>query len=215
MKRKKTLFFVGFSIVAIFFLAAVSIYTVNSKKETLIVLNSSLLKNGDIVFRKGRGFISQMVLLADRQSPFSHTGIIIKKKFDLFVLHAVPDESDDGTDKIKLESLSNFLSSKKTEAAVVYRLKDDSTNISDKASRKAEEYLKENVLFDSALDLSTEDKLYCTELVWKAFKYAGIDLIDGKFDHLNAPLGSGNYIFPSRLLGSKHLTQITSTIQKE
>ncbi len=215
MKRKKTRVLVGFSIVAIFILAAVSIYTVNSEKEQLIELNSSLLKNGDIIFRKGRGFISQMVLLADRQSPFSHTGIIIKKNADVFVLHAVPDESDDGTDKIKLESLSNFLSGEKTEAAEVYRLKDDSTNISDKASQKAEEYLKENVLFDSALDLSTEDKLYCTELVWKSFKFAGIDLIDGKFDHLNAPLGSGNYIFPSSLLGSKHLTQITSTIQKE
>ncbi|MBZ0201246.1 MAG: hypothetical protein K8H86_15340 [Ignavibacteriaceae bacterium] len=215
MKRIKTRVLIGFSIVAIFFLAAVSIYTVNPKRVTLLELNSKLVKSGDIIFRKGRGFVSQMVLLADSRSPYSHSGIIIKKKSDVFVLHAVPDESEDGIDWIKLESLSNFLSSEKAESAVVYRLKDDTTCISIKAARKAEEYLKENILFDASLDLKTEDKLYCTELVWKAYKNAGIDLIDGNFDHLNAPLGSGDYIFPSSLLGSKHLTKITSTIQKE
>jgi uncharacterized protein YycO len=215
MKRKKISLTVILSVIITLAVTSISFYSGDHKARAELTIVSDLLKIVDIIFRKGRGFVTEMVLLADGQSPYSHTGIISINENSVHVIHAVPDESENGIDYIKNESLSNFLNHAKTESAIVYRLKQDSTETAIKAAKSGEEYYNRRLLFDSALDLETDDKLYCTELVWKAFRSAGIDLIDGRFNHLNTPIHNGIYIFPSSLLGSKYLTQITTTKQEE
>lgn len=215
MKRKKNHIAGVLAVVFALVFTSITFYSGNPPSRAELKINPGLLKNGDIIFRKGHGFVTEMVLLADGQSSYSHTGIIVINENRVHVIHAVPDEAENGIDLIKNENLSDFLNSAKTEAAVVYRLKKDSSGTAFKAAQKAEEYFNYGLLFDAALDLKTDDKLYCTELVWKAFKFAGLDLIDEKFNHFDTPIRKGLYIFPSSLLGSKHLTQITSTKQEE
>jgi uncharacterized protein YycO len=56
---------------------------------------------------------------------------------------------------------------------------------------------------------TNHDKLYCTELVWWAYRKANIDLIDGKFEGVEFPFYKGKYILISTLLKSKWLEKVS------
>ena len=52
------------------------------------------LQQGDIAFRRGEGFISEVVVYNDAHGMYSHIGIIVKHNDSLKVVHAVPGEPD-------------------------------------------------------------------------------------------------------------------------
>lgn len=176
-------------------------------KNSSLPINQENLKSCDIIFRRGLSLVSNLVLSADSHSPFSHIGIIIKEKKNITVVHVVPDESETGIDIIKKDELNEFLRSDRASAYAVYRYK------SEIDFSKLESYiksqLKREILFDGEFDLSSSDKLYCTEFVYKSFLEAGIDLIDNKFDTLLIPIGKNPFILPGRILTSSYLTKIT------
>jgi len=173
-------------------------------------IDTSLLRSGDIIFRKGNSLISQMVLLADGNSPYSHTGIIKIIYGKVFVIHSVPAEELGEEDIVKIEPIKDFLRSDRASAIAVYRLnsKDDSLGVS--ASDYAYDFQKKKIHFDSSFDLKDDKRLYCTELVWKAYLKAGTDLIENKYDNIKLPFTDGPYILPGNLLESKQLTNIYS-----
>lgn len=182
---------------------------ITSGYEKPIEINKSLLMNGDIIFRKGRSFVSRMVLQIDNRSDFSHVGIILVEDDSIFVIHSVPDEDENGIDMVKIDDIKTFLQYDRATAVTVYRL---NNNESDKVLNTAVNYAKEKAIneipFDGGFDLSDDERLYCTELIWKAFKKGGVDLIESKFDNLFTPFGKGPFILPSTLLDSKLLTEI-------
>ena len=49
------------------------------KKTRLLQLPQELFRDGDITFRRGTGITSRVVLAADREGTYSHTGILKKK----------------------------------------------------------------------------------------------------------------------------------------
>lgn len=182
-----------------------------------IQIDKTILKSGDLIFRKGLSFVSNMVMLADKRCSFSHVGLIYLNDSDVYVIHTTPDESEDGIDKVKLDRLEDYLRIDRATATSVYRLQDSLRVLYAESSiENALEFFHQKILFDAALDLTESDKLYCTELVWKAYKDSGIDLIDSKFDNLNIPLGKGKYILPGTLLNSPFLKSIVlNTMHKE
>lgn len=180
-----------------------------TKRAGSIKIDTGLLQTGDIVFRKGISLVSRMVLAADGSSPYSHTGIVVKKGDSLFVVHSVPAESKEEKDVVKTEPLNEFLLKDRAEAAAVYRLKVALPEASKKKILQFVLYHSKNMTpFDDSFDLKDDDKLYCTEFVWKAYLQAGIDLIDSKFDNLNLPIGKGEQILPGSLLRSQYLKKI-------
>ena len=171
----------------------------------------SLLQTGDIILRRGRSIRSHFVLMTDRQSSFSHAGLIQKTGDSLFVIHVLPTETSRKEDTIvQIEPLDIFLSPDRTSLAAVYRLRKDSNQYAPKAIEAALSYVEQQIRFDGDFDLKTSDKLYCTELIWCAYLNAGFDLIDGEFDKLLIPLGKGAYILPSRLTKSRQLQLVCS-----
>ena len=48
------------------------------------------LQAGDIVFRRGEGFASRMVIFNDPDGDYSHVGMIVQKDSTLVVVHALP-----------------------------------------------------------------------------------------------------------------------------
>jgi MoaA/NifB/PqqE/SkfB family radical SAM enzyme len=66
-------------------------------------------------------------------------------------------------------------------------------------------YARERRLFDGDFRLETPGRLYCSELVWRAFREAGIDLVEGRFSRLELPLRRGDFILPSAFTTSPHL----------
>ncbi|MDZ7763767.1 MAG: YiiX/YebB-like N1pC/P60 family cysteine hydrolase [Melioribacteraceae bacterium] len=171
-------------------------------------IDSDILCEGDIIFRRGISLISNMVLEADASSPYSHVGIIIFDSLQPFVVHAVPDESESGIDYIKKDSLNQFLRKDRASAYAVYRHYDRTA--SRLAAKISEGYYKKKILFDSAFDLFDSKELYCTELVWKAYKEVNVDITNNVFDTLTIPLGKNPYLLPGTLLRSSRLTKITN-----
>ncbi len=63
--------------------------------------------------------------------------------------------------------------------------------------------------FDNAYDLSTDDAMYCTEFVFKAFRSIGIDLLSGPLAEVRVPFsGVRDVIFPSDLVGDRDVVFI-------
>ena len=126
----------------------------------------SLLKTGDIIFRRGRSIVSQMVLSADGGSSYSHVGMIKIIEGTAFVAHTTTDEPP-GEDVARVEPLDVFLSDNRASSAAIYRLKESARHFAPKAVETALSFAEKRIPFDDGLDLSTADRLYCTELVWR------------------------------------------------
>jgi Permuted papain-like amidase enzyme, YaeF/YiiX, C92 family len=167
-------------------------------------------KTGDLIFRRGKSFASQAVLLTDQNSRYSHVGIISLINGRPFVIHSVPFEKGHGNDEIKCEKLESFVSFEKASRAAVYRVQGVSNAGLTNAVKWARKAFDMRVKFDEEYNLISDDKLYCTELIWKCYRAAGIDLVKGQFDDLNIPLKGGFYILPGRLILNPVLVKIHS-----
>ncbi|MCX6244729.1 MAG: YiiX/YebB-like N1pC/P60 family cysteine hydrolase [Bacteroidetes bacterium] len=174
------------------------------------MLKNVTFKTGDLVFRRGKSFASQAVLLTDKNSNYSHVGILFISAGKPFVIHAVPDESGDGRDVIKCEKLESFLSFERASRAGIYRIPGLSEETLEKVVGWGRKAFDARLRFDDEYNLSTDDKLYCTELIWKCYRSVGIDLVKGRYDNLSIPLMSGRYILPGRLICEHILTKIHS-----
>lgn len=170
-----------------------------------------IIKQGDLIFRKGRSIESDVVLLMDNDSPYSHVGIAFLLNDSVFIVHAVPGDDDADTDFVRFDFIEKFLDYENNSAGSVYRFCDTNyLNLPEKAANIAKSFYDNKIMFDPEFSLRTEDKLYCTELVWKAYKNAGVDLIDNKLDTAFIPLGDGPFLYPSSLIKSKYLNKIYS-----
>lgn len=172
------------------------------------LMKSVTFEDGDVVFRRGKSMASQAVLLTEKNSMYSHAGIIYLVNHVPYVIHAVPGESGTDSEEIKCEKLTSFLGFEKASRAGIYRLTSADKSKRILALHKARQAFSQRVEFDEEYNLESDEKLYCTELIWKSYRAAGIDLINGHFDALNIPLYKGWYILPGSLLDSKLLTAI-------
>lgn len=173
-------------------------------------INENILKDGDVIFRRGTSFVSNMVLLADNSSPYSHTGIIRIINDSIYVIHAVPAETLTENDEVKIEPLNCFLFRDRATKIAVYRLMNDDTLTAASAANNALYYARINTPFDPDFNLADDSKLYCTELVWKCYLNAGINLTENIVEEIKIPLKQGPIILPGTLLKSKNLKHIYS-----
>jgi hypothetical protein len=123
---------------------------------------------------------------------------------------ASPD-SKGRNDLVRKRPLEEFLGDPKIKELAIYRLTEsglDSKGLSQLAGEAAYEIYRQKVPFDHAFDLSTEDSVYCTELVWLAFLQAGIDLCEGSFINLDSAFFKHPVILPSSLVSNFNFTRI-------
>jgi len=165
------------------------------------------LKNGDLIFRKGRSLESFVVSLADNEVDFSHVGIVVLHNNDPFVIHAVPSESDNMEDFIKLERVETFLSFEKASAFAVYR-PEFKIEIRNQASEIALQFYESKYTFDYAYDMKTESELYCTELIFKAFREAGVELSGIHLSMVDFGFVQKQIILPAAFLKNPSFTRI-------
>lgn len=166
-------------------------------------INAESLRSGDIIFRRGPSVESQAVMTMDGGSTFSHVGIVSKENGATLVIHVVPGEG--GPDVTKIEPIEDYLRSDRALAASAFRVVTDRASQIETAVQFARDYAQRRVPFDSNFDLTSDDALYCTELVWRAYKKAGIDLVDGHFEASSTSLIRGPILWPSSLVRSQHI----------
>jgi hypothetical protein len=184
----------------------------NSNKIPNLSLEMSKLnlKSGDLIFRRGTSIESQIVLLTDQNSEYSHVGMIYKINGKLFVIHTIPKEDDADPGYIKLESIDEFLSEGKAARVAVYRLVQNFPDKLNIASSYAYSCYSNKYCFDNKYDLVTDTQLYCTELIWKAYKHAGIDLVCKRLRNINFIITHKIMIMPSSIIESELLKKIYS-----
>jgi len=120
---------------------------------------------GDIVFHTSRSSQSQAVQAATR-SPYSHMGIILLRRGQPYVFEAVQP--------VKYTPLDAWLSRGQDKHYVVKRLKSPlSTAAVSRLQQEAANY--EGKPYDLTFEWS-DNRIYCSELVWKLYKSADIEL---------------------------------------
>lgn len=130
------------------------------------------IKDGDIIFQTSESPQCEAVRLATN-SKFSHCGIIFKMDGKSYVLEAVQP--------VKITSLTDWISHGKNSDYLIKRIKKPNSLDSKKIeSMKNYGFKMLNVDYDLYFEWSDE-KIYCSELVWKIYKEgAGIEICSFK-----------------------------------
>ncbi len=127
------------------------------------------LKTGDVIFQTSKSSQSIAIQLATN-SKYSHCGIIYEKDGHFSVLEAV--------ETVKNTPLSDWIANGKDGHFVIKRLKNDEQFLTTQTIQKlktAAELVK-GKKYDSAFEW-TDEKMYCSELVWKIYQRAtGIEI---------------------------------------
>jgi uncharacterized protein YycO len=126
-------------------------------------------QNGDLIFQTSQSGQSKAIQLATH-SKYSHVGIIYKNDDQYFVYEAIQP--------VSLTPFNKWVARGDNEHYVVKRLKNSATVLTPEAlaeMRKVGEKFK-NKNYDLYFEWS-DDKIYCSELVWKIYKDAtGIEI---------------------------------------
>lgn len=140
-----------------------------AKQEVQLISDLDLLKNGDIIFQNSKSTQSKAIELATH-SQYTHCGIIYIKDHEYYVLEAVQP--------VKITSLASFIARGNAGHYVVKRLKKSKQLLTDSVLNNMKtignQFLGKD--YDITFEWS-DDKIYCSELVWKIYKRgAGVEI---------------------------------------
>ncbi len=128
-----------------------------------------VIKDGDIIFQVSTSSQSKAIQLATK-SRYSHMGIIYAIENQFYVLEAI--------EPVSLTPLNDWIQRGLDGHFVVKRLRNSATVFSDtiknKLKAEGEKYLGKH--YDLTFEWS-DDRIYCSELVWKVYKSAcGVEI---------------------------------------
>lgn len=138
---------------------------------------TQIFQDADLVFRRGRDVMSDIVLANGNASQYSHIGLLMHVDGRAFVIHAMPDEGD-SANGVVLESLESFSNSSNAASLAVYRV--EGLNKEERKLITAFAMHQLGKGFDDEFRMSDDTKFYCTELVLKSFAAANRTLVDDK-----------------------------------
>ncbi|MDD2451493.1 MAG: YiiX/YebB-like N1pC/P60 family cysteine hydrolase [Dysgonamonadaceae bacterium] len=134
------------------------------KKSSHHFPDLNLLKNGDMVFRRGYGADSTVAMnFSEGEKRYSHAGIIFIDSNNTYVIHSEEDE-EYGQNGVFKEKIDEFLSNSPVWA--VYRLditKEEQLALVELALTSE----KNHILFDDNFNLKDDQKMYCSEFIYK------------------------------------------------
>lgn len=138
-----------------------------TKTEKNTVVNT--IEDGDIILQTSQSAQCEAVRIATN-SKFSHCGIIYNMNGNWFVFEAVQP--------VKLTPLEEWIQHGKDNKYVVKRLKNADKVLTPDVLQKMKDYSKQfnGKKYDAYFEW-TDNRIYCSELVWKIYKNAaGIEL---------------------------------------
>lgn len=175
MNRLFVRFLLGITIVASVRWAARYVdYMITSPKATQQLHNSwnkhatdtaiGLLKDGYVVLRMGNSTQSRMLANINKQDQrYSHCGIVLIEDNYPFVYHSIGGE-DNPDARLRRDSASHFFAAASNSALGIVKY-DFMKNTTDTLRDIVHAMHQQQPRFDTHFDLSSTDKLYCTEFV--------------------------------------------------
>jgi uncharacterized protein YycO len=148
----------------------------NAKSEVKQLADKDEIKNGDLIFQTSLSGQSKAIQLATK-SKYSHCGLIYKNGSDYFVFEAVQP--------VKRTPLDKWIARGQDGKYVIKRLKNADQILTSAALQKmkqvGDKFNGKN--YDLTFEWS-DDKIYCSELIWKVYQRAtGIEI--GKLEKLS------------------------------
>jgi len=157
---------------------------------------------GDLIFREGTELVSHAVLMFDNAG-FSHVGMLIAAEGESGgwqVLHATPSEMEGRPDSVVLDPIAFFTDPARSKRHVIYRV----SGVDD-AQRRAAITAARAMLGRRFSMTDLDNGIYCTDLIYRAWQQAGVDL-DVRFKRLRFLLfDAQDYLTVSALLASPKL----------
>ncbi|MFN8416996.1 MAG: YiiX family permuted papain-like enzyme [Cytophagaceae bacterium] len=149
--------------------------TPSVKEEVKELTEENEIQNGDIIFQTSLSAQSKAIQLATH-STYSHCGLIFKEGDKYFVFEAVQP--------VKSTPLEKWIARGENHHYVIKRLKNADEVLTSqvllKMKKEGEKMNGKN--YDLTFEWS-DDKIYCSELVWKLYQRAtGVEV--GKLEHL-------------------------------
>jgi hypothetical protein len=147
---------------------------------SLTSCSSQIFEDGDIIFHTSKSFQSEMLQIATN-SNITHVGVIFFKSGKPYVFEAVSP--------VKITPLQDFINRGVDSKYSVKRCK---TPLTKSNLKTMLEYGKKQIgkPYDLKFEWS-DDKIYCSELVWKIYYSTGISLSNVKLFsdfNLNEPI---------------------------
>jgi len=167
------------------------------------------LQDGDIVFRRGLDAIGRMVLSYGDRPRFSHVGMVVRVAGETLVVHALPETPGD-QGGVRVDRLGTFSSPQRAADVGYYRL----GQLTLAQRREIHHYLFNRVgtPFDLRFEYSTDDSMYCTELVLKALAQVGVE-VAASLDTVRVITVDEPAFAPDALRQSEQLQELVSTTQ--
>lgn len=127
---------------------------------------SGLLRTGDLVVRRGDDMTSYMLSqLNSEDKTYSHCGFVVIEDEHTYVYHSIGGE--DNPDQImKRETATQWFSPANNLAIAVYRY-DLADSLITQIVEQLHIYYGQKKMFDMDFDLATDDRLYCSEMIYK------------------------------------------------
>jgi uncharacterized protein YycO len=147
-----------------------------AKTEVKHLADNDEIKNGDLIFQTSLSGQSKAIQLAT-DSKYSHCGIIYSENGQFYVFEAIQP--------VKTTPLDKWIARGKDGHYVIKRLKNETQVLTaetlQKMKREGNKFKGKN--YDLTFEWS-DDKIYCSELIWKIYQRAtGIEI--GKLQKLS------------------------------
>lgn len=126
------------------------------------------LADGDLVLRTGNDVISELFAqLNQHNKTFSHCGILMKEDGHWMVYHAIGGE-ENPDEHMRRDPLEKFISRNHNLGYAVCRYPFNDEQVSS-LHQIVDSMYTAGTRFDMQFNLGSDDRLYCAEMVYKAF----------------------------------------------
>lgn len=129
------------------------------------------LRSGDIILRRGFGLVSASIASSlNEDFSVSHCGIVdVDSNGNVRVIHSVSSSLSD-FDGLQDCTINEFCKESKENSLMVVRFRDTADVPLANLAKTAQTYLDRKIPFDGVFDITENDEMYCSEMVWSALK---------------------------------------------
>ena len=164
-----------------------------------IYRNQKMVRQGDLIVRTGIDFTSEIMRqLSLQDKTYSHCGIASIEHDSLFVYHSIGGEWNPDQ-KLRRDPFDIFCNPFENRGFGIFRY-----NLSPGENARlisiAQEYYNQGIMFDMQFDLSSNERMYCTEFVYKAVEEASnhkISLSTTTLNHIKFVAPDNLFINPA------------------
>lgn len=130
-----------------------------------------LIRSGDIILRNGTDEVSRTARSFNRvDTSFSHCGIVLLENDTLFVYHALGGDYNP-SQKLRRDPIDNFCLPPEADRFAIYRY-DLEPQQYDSLNSLVRRYYAAGLRFDLYFNFLTDDRMYCSEFVFKCLDHS-------------------------------------------